>query len=365
MYPLNNQLLGNANASSSILVIYRETTNTGSVLFAGNSPYRRLNICLCAFLLVISFVSVLIPSIAMGTLVSVYKCQDYGDIPAVFPGDTVLAAELTDCQWNTSLKPTKTPRNVIDAYVAPCSAVKVHSKEINYASIIFPNVTIGNPIIDQHFKVSNYFVQNTTVTVTTQLGSPNSSTATEAFMCLFHTSELFSTFLYPEDENHFLNVMKLAIRCDVIQLASNASSTCEVEFRINNTGYHFLGISPSYSTTLSFLQYNLSISRHFYNHSDFLSYLTSCSFVSTSSNCLINNSYSSTCVMLSARPSLDVNGFNYIAINAEGFPVHRRPDFIPVLIGSITGGCAFLMTFVSILLCIYCRRRKIIVNSHY
>lgn len=340
---------------------YFPTVTLQPVLLAGHNPYRHLNICLCVSLTVALIVFALIPSVAIGTVVSVYKCQDYGAVATVFPGDTVLAAELTDCQWNTSLKPTKTPRNVIDVYVAPCSAVKVHSEEINYTSIRFPDVTIGNPIIDEHSIVSNYFVENTTVTITTRLGSSNSM---EAFMCLFRNSESFSTFLYPEDKNRFLNVMNSAIRCDKIQLAPNTSSTHEMMFSINDTDYYYHGISPSYSESLSFLQYNLSISRNFYNHSDFLNYLVSCSFRSTRSNCSINNSYSnsSTCVMLYARSSIDINGFNYIAINAEGFPVDRRPVFIPALTGSILGGCAVLGVCVTSSMYIYCRHCKRIMT---
>lgn len=294
----------------------------------------------------------------MGTVASIYKCQDYEVTAIVYPGDIILAAETTDCQWNTAavLKRVGSPRNEIDVYIAPCDAVKVHSEEKNYTSIMFPEIHYGQTVIGLNSNnFSNYFGKNSSVSLAAQMGSNDSM---EAFMCIYDNATLFGSFLNPDSEEHFLQSMELALECEKIQLVPYSPYNYDISIKFTDNGYYFVGISPSYSDALSFLQFNLSVWRNFYNRSDFLEDLINCPLSSTGSNCSANNTYSSTCTMLYASVSIDDNYFNFVAIDAEGIPVHRRSAFIPVLAGSLCVGFAVFAFEAAVTIYIYNRCRK-------
>ena len=330
---------------------------TINLCFAGHNPYCRVNTCLFIAITVGSIVSLLIPSIVMGTVVGIYKCQDSENAAVVYPDDTVLAATLTECQSNTTsvLERVGSPRNEIDVYVVPCDAVKLHTEEKNYTSITSPETHIGQTIIGLNSNnFSNYFGKNSSVSLTAQMSSNDS---TEAFMCIYTNSSLFGDFLNPDSEEHFLQSMEVAHWCNKIQLELYTPYNYHTSFVFNN-GYYFVGISPTYSNALSYLQFNLSVSRHFYNYSDFLENHITCPLSGRGSNCSAKNSYSSTCIMLHASVSIDSNYFNFIAINAEGFPVHHRPVFIYALAVSLCCGFAVMIIVVPMALCIYRRWRK-------
>ena len=287
----------------------------------------------------------------------IYKCQDFEVTAVVYPEDTVLAAELTNCQSNTTavLERVGSPSNEIDVYVAPCDAVKVHTEE---KFITSPETHIGQTIIGLNSnKFSNYFGKNSSVSLTAQMSSNNS---TEAFMCIYANSSLFVDFLSPDSEEHFLQSMELAFWCEKIQLELYTPYNYHTSFVLNN-GYYFVGISPTYSNALSYLQFNLSVSRNFYNHSDFLVNKITCPLSGRGTNCSANNSYSSTCIMLHASISINNNYFNFIAINAKGFPVHHRPVFIYALAVSLCCGFVVMIVAILVALCIY---RNIMFRSN-
>ena len=242
------------------------------------------------------------------------KWHDYEVIVIVYPEDTTIVSTLTYCPKNSS-RCSKPLINPIDAYLAPCDAVKEHSVGKNYISIMYPDCTFGKQIIDMNLSnnISNYVhsVKNSVVTLRSTDGA---ETLKFIFICI--KSKIFSNFLYSDDKKHFWDVINSAIRCNKLELQPNASIIYKMAFQVNITGYYFVGISPSYNTRFS-VQFNLSVSSNYYDRSDFLQYHINCSLSTENSYCPVNNSYTNTYIMMYASPSLNSNNFNYITVKPE------------------------------------------------
>ena len=321
-------------------------------LFIGHRSFK----IFCAFLLISLLLLLfgLFPSGALGIVAIITKCHSYEVSSMIYSEDSILVAELTDCQWNTSLWRSKHCTNSVNVYAPPCDAVKVHSEKKNFSSLMYSNMTFGKEIVDVNLgNISNYFVENSTVAITAEVSSTDS---TEAFMCIYTNSTIFSDFLYPSGEDYLLDVMKFAIRCDKIELRPNDSIKHKMAFQVNVTGYYFVGISPSYNTPFS-VQFNLAVLSNYYNRSDFLQYRISCPLSTENSNCPVKNSYTSTCIMLYASQSFNNHDFNYfhITIMAEGYPVVLRPVFKYTAIGSITMSLFLVPIVLSLIY--YCHKQ--------
>lgn len=272
-----------------------------------------------------------------------YQCKDISITSAVHPDDTVLASQLGSCQQvNVLLSPVESPRNAIDVYVTDCNNVTIHSESKNYTSPTYPAVDSAIVIIDQsHKSRSNYFVTSTTVEVVTHLTSPN---ATDVFMCLFRNSSIFDKFLYPDSREHFFNILNLATWCDKVHVTSD--TTRRMAFTINSTGYYFAGIS-ALQLSLESLQFNVSLTRNFYNRSDFLQdHVNNCHLTQSSSNCSVRNSYLHTCIMLHAT-SIDIDDFDMIKVDAPKVSVYRSTMFRIVLIS--VGTFSLILLFIIII----------------
>lgn len=302
-------------------------------------------------LLIIAVVtlSMVVPPVAV---VASYECKDVGVTSIVHPADTVHGASLSSgCQLNALLKPAKPTRDIIDVYATDCNNLTVHYELLNYTSPVYPDVHNAISIIDESNKVgSNYYVKNTTVDISLHIVSSNSST--ETFLCLFGNDSYFSTFLYPDDREHFLKVLNFAIKCYKIQ----GESSRNVRFTINDTGYYFAGVSSF--QILESLQINVSLTRNFYDRSDFLQDHVNCHLVQTTNNCTVNNTFADTCIMLHATVA-DIADFNYIGISAAGKTVYHS---LPFNIVMPFVGVVFVIAVVVVVVviafyfnCLHCR----------
>lgn len=284
----------------------------------------------------------LIVGVTYVSVVETYKCEGITVTASVHPDDTVLAARLTGCQEaHALLTPEKSPRDFIDVYVTDCDNLTIHSELQHYTSPPYPDVDNAIVVIDQsHKSRSNYYIENTAIEFTTHLISHNS---TEVFACLFRNSSIFDKFKYPEDRDHFLSILKLATWCEKIQVAPD--TTQKMAITINSTGYYFGGFS-AFNLRLDFLQFNLSVTRLFYNSSDFLQDHVNCHLTRTSSNCSVNNSFSDTCIMLRAT-SADIDDFNYIRVNAAKQPVYQNTVRFGIVMPSV-GAASLVILFIVI-----------------
>ena len=294
---------------------------------------------LCA---VISGIIILCALLLVGGSVTVkeaYKCTDISSVSQVYLDDTVFAARLTNCQGKALLQPVSTPRGAIDVYATSCDNATVHSESLSYTSPEYSDVDNPVTVIDQFNKTGhNYYVTNTIAEITTNMSSHNS---TEVYMCLFSNSSDYRTFMNVDER--FFNVMKLAVRCDKLQV--EGSLPHKMPFTINTTGYYFVGIVAL--QILDTLQFNVSVERKFYDRSDFIHDRLNCHLAHVTSNCSVENAYRDTCIMLHATP-IDINDFSYINVGAPRTPLHRSPGFIVAI--STVPSCIILVLCVTALI---------------
>lgn len=304
---------------------------------------RKIKMKKCFFILVPLSVMIMLVGVTCPVLIEKFKCQGEHTTRIVHPEDTVLAAILDQCQGNISLTPAKQTRNVIDVYITDCNNVQVHSEEPpEFNSPPYYDVDNAISIIEESHMTSNYFVNGTVAEITAFIVSHNSTTS--AFLCFFNNKDYFDIFKFPKNASHFLGVIKLGW-CDQLD---GEYVTHSMTFKVNTSGYYFAAIGSL--GKLDTLQYNLSLTRLFYNNSDFINDQVFCPLVHGSSPCVVNNgiyNYSRTCIMLHAASS-DVNYFNYISIEASPIPAVQSPIFQPVLIPCV------IVCFLIAILCVLC-----------
>ena len=265
------------------------------------------------------------------------ECEELNDVSVLYPDDTVLVANLTDCQVSPSLTPKSPPlSHTVQVYVTSCSNVKTHTEYL--PPIIFPetpNVSAGFTFI-RNTHGTNYYARGTTIEIHTKLGVTTQS-GVDVFLCLFNNTLDFSKFIpHDEDKESFQHITQQP-ECHVLDI----NTTTITLFSINTSSYYYAGISSL--STIDFVQVNMSLVRRFYNYTDFNDdRVLDCSLSST---CSIQKKSSRTCILLRALPDINYNPDKVIVRASEqSFLVSsKRPITVSVpivgllLIGIISG----------------------------
>lgn len=278
----------------------------------------------------------------------IYHCEALNTVSTVYPGDSVLAAEIDrNCQIGGELyiAPDKSPVNIVNAYITNCDELIVYNESIVYSSPPYQDIKSAIIAIDQFDKTgSNYYLQDTAGKITASIAVQSD---TKAYMCLFSNISSFWTFKAPPDKEHFLYSIKFAKQCTIEDIPSNTTHTVEMSFIADDTGYYFGAISLSPFTPSSMLQFNLTVTRRFYNLSNFIDDDLSCP-LTTAHECPLNNTFPRTCVMLYATLNEDnSNDFNDIDITAFKIPYYRSTSFRPFII-QLSTISLFLLTVLCI-----------------
>lgn len=306
------------------------------VLFPGGG-WKLITVCF--------FLSVMIILITMGVAIGVPvkyigECEELNDIIVLYPDDTVLAANLTDCQVSPSLTPMSPPlSHTVHLYVTNCSNVKTYTEYL--PQIIFPespNVSIGFTFIPSVLSDTNYYARGTTVEVTTKFEVTTQSDA-DVFLCLFNNSDDFDKFIpspkSKEGKESFQHIIQQS-NCHVLDI--NATTT--THFSIDTSGYYYGGISSL--GTIDLVQVNMSLVRRFYNHSDFNADLVvDCSLSRT---CSIEKTSSRTCILLRALPDFDYDP-NKMIVQAELFLESSK---LPITLSVVIGLLIIISIFVGV-----------------
>lgn len=300
----------------------------------------------------------IIPTAIVGisTLVVVYtyNCADISHLSSVYPGDTVLAASL-QCQHDARLTQTLSPRAIVDVYATDCHNLTFHTKPESYSYPPYSDIDFAVPILEQGKPgdSSNYYLENTSIEIDVRISSMNNS---EVYLCLFNNVSTFQTFKKYRDE-HLLNILMLAVTCDKIQVEANVSSFHHMPLKINVTNYYFVGLS-SPKQRLDSLQYNISLTRNFYNYSDFEQDYVDCHLARINSTCSISNNHSSTCILLHATFSGALD-FNFVSVSAAKEPIQHTSRFVITLSSSssFSGAIILIVITVTIIYKVYCNKR--------
>ena len=279
-------------------------------------------ICTCIFI----FICILVVSLTspFGILYGVTEsCEKINVNIEVYPDDTVLAANLTDCHVSTSLTTNKTEPNV-DVYVTNCSNVKTYS-QYHFMNIPGINMTTEYTFIKQPY---NYYVQGTIVNITTEL-KVSSGSGDNVFLCFFIDRNDYNKFITHTNRQLF----KLLTQRPICFELGNTT----IPFTVNTTGYYYVAIASLSSFDL--IDANVSLVKKFYNQSDFEDDLV----CTLPGHCSTDKISPSTCVFLQAQIS-DKNTFNYVTVIAKKrnflqipltkivFPVFVIADLLSIII---------------------------------
>ncbi len=249
----------------------------------------------------------------VGVLIS-HLNKNQNSPSTLFPGDTILAASITT---DAVLTFNEVPTNPIHIYPVDCDTISVHTEVIKKIEDI-PNVKNGISIIDPYTSGNSYLVLGTKAEISLQIDAKSKS---NAYICLFINASDYDTFTYPVEPNDFYKVLDKG-RCDILE-----NATHNMTFAVNETGYYFAAVSPRPNHMLGSLQFNLSLVRNFYNHSDFLDHEEPCSLSEATSSCEIKSKYPNTCVMEYTAPMEDSNDF-VTTITSTKRPLNRNTAFI-------------------------------------
>ncbi len=217
---------------------------------------------------------------------------------------------LNQCQVHAAINPTVKLKNNVDTYVTNCDNVNVYSNESNISSNVSnqQSMAIMDGIIPDSI-VSNYLGNGSSFAISIYI-KPQ---PTSVFLCIFSSEYNLSNFLYPHSVQMFKDAIKLG---DCSEKGNNSmgnnTMTISRNIALNNSGYFFIALASEFGTIIAFASYNLSLTRKFYNQSDYTKDWVSC----FNANCQLNITYPRSCVMLYAN-SGETDFYNYVEVIAE------------------------------------------------
>ena len=282
-------------------------------------------------------------------IVTELKCQGIEVTSPIKGGDTILVAELNQCQKtpNISLvhQDGRTRINDIMVFFTSCDNLLVYVTNFAYSL-----VEISTPIqwlLDQDQE--NYLRPNSHVGITLNI---HSDTTNETLVvCMVNL----------RDHERLQKSMTVGERLDVVkenncmEIGSNSLSFSKT---IEKAAHYFVAIVSLTDAAPVNLngQYNVSISRHFYNHSDFQSD-EKCTGLSSRNHCIEEFNSSSNCVVLYAAIDPEGTFFDNVSTVAEAVPFTERHELIiPTIVLPIFGLCVLIIASVSVCYCTHMYR---------
>lgn len=293
-------------------------------------------------ILLFGIFGILIATVIPGALAT---CRGLIVASTVATDDTVFAVELDKCQGTSFISPINVVRvNDIKVYTPDCSKVTTYSKLVEYAS---PNYTnLESQSVTE--KISNYYVKGTSVRITAAIESSN---VTAAILCFFDNKNYYDQFKFPNKSSNFLDIIRQGT-CKKFE-----DSHLTFTFNVSSTGYYFGGIASL--VTIDLLQFNRSLTRVYYNNSDFDDDLLKlCSLTSLTHNqpCVVHKKLNNICIMLHAVPT-DTIGSDSIEIKSSPQQFYKSLQIAFAVIGS---------TFIAmtVVVSILCRLRSKLCVCH-
>ena len=280
------------------------------------------------------------------------KCQGIKPTSPIKGGDTILVAELTQCQKppNISLvhQDGRTRINDISVFFTSCDNLHIYVINFTYSF-----VEISTPI---HWLLDkdqdNYFLPNTQVNITLNIYSD--TTNETLVVCLLNF----------RDHDRLQQSTTVGERLDVVkeknctEIRSNSLSFSKT---IEKAAHYFVAIVSLTDAAPDSLKgdYNVSISRHFYNHSDFQTD-EKCTGLSSRKHCIEDFNSSSNCIVLYAAIDPEGTFFDNVSTVAEAVPFTERHELIiPTIVLPILGICVLIIAIVSVCYCMNRYRKEL------
>ena len=276
---------------------------------------------------------------------------------SIIQGDTLKAAELSNCQDHTTTslihQDGRTRINAIYVYLTSCANLKEHVENFTYELLVIatPVTWILEPRVYDH---SNYFLPNTEFNTTVDINS--NSTNETLYVCLLSLWNYYRLQNTETAEEHLDIVQDLETDC--VKMESDSLTLTRI---IDMAGYYFWAIISVTEAEPRNLdgQCTVSIVRHFYDRDDFLNNEV-CNELSSTNPCAINNldyNTTSNCVVLYADIDPEDIFFDNVSTIAEAVPWTKRNELkIPTSL-SIIAVCVLILSIVLVCYC-GCRHYK-------
>ena len=278
--------------------------------------------------MVICFAIAAAVGVTLGIQIPLTACKERHETTPITRGNTILLINLTDCQNFTNisivLKEGKPRINDISTFVTSCDSLRTHVD--NFTNHL---VEIATPV-DWLLEEDNYFLGKSRITTSLLISSNTNQTLFVCVLDLIDYNRLQKPI--PVSERQDLVKEKNCTQIETDNFSQSQS--------VPSAAHYYLAVVSVTDTAPVTLngQYNVSISKRYYNLSDFQDgEIKDCDgFSSGADSCKLNNldynTSSDNCVLLHAAQDLEEIIFDEVSVVAKAVAWTERNRLkIPII----------------------------------